>query len=378
MKVFISWSGYTGKAFAKILNDWLPNALHAVKPFFSPDDIVKGSRWNHEISKELDESQIGIIIVTKESLSSSWLMFEAGALSKNIGRSKVAPILFHIGPNQIQGPLLQFQCSEFNELDMKQLLRMLNSELKDSAVSDHILESSFSMWWPELKKLAEKITPAIEIKESVKKPTDSEKLEEILELTKSIAHHQSESRKTQQSEVPYNSSSQLTIWRVQTGAMTIESVKKRIKSGDDLIGANLLELNLEGMDLSNVNLQGANLCSSNLSGAKLVNANLEGANLEQANLDNADLTGAVISRTNLWRASMRNVKNLSLVKSMDDANFYRVHLNDEDRITVTSHKTISFGDYPSLFTYYFEKGTSKKELRDLFLWSAHTYPGIKI
>jgi hypothetical protein len=50
MKVFISWSGDSGKAVAEILYAWLPSALQAVKPFFSPDDIAKGARWSSEVA----------------------------------------------------------------------------------------------------------------------------------------------------------------------------------------------------------------------------------------------------------------------------------------------------------------------------------------
>jgi hypothetical protein len=110
MKVFISWSGERGKAFAEMLYSWLPSVLQAAKPFFSPDDIVKGARWANEVGAELDASQVGIIVATRESLSSPWVMFEAGALSKNLGKSKVVPILVDVNPEDVRGPLAQFQC----------------------------------------------------------------------------------------------------------------------------------------------------------------------------------------------------------------------------------------------------------------------------
>lgn len=93
MKVFISWSGERGKAIAEIVYAWLPSVIQAVKPFFSPDDIAKGARWSSEVGSELEACQVGIVIVTRESLTSPWIMFEAGALSKNVGKSRVVPIL---------------------------------------------------------------------------------------------------------------------------------------------------------------------------------------------------------------------------------------------------------------------------------------------
>ena len=81
MKVFISWSGETSKGLAEALREWLPAVIQAVNPYFSPDDVSKGSRWSSEISKELEDSAIGIICLTKENLEAPWIMFEAGALS---------------------------------------------------------------------------------------------------------------------------------------------------------------------------------------------------------------------------------------------------------------------------------------------------------
>ena len=37
------------------------DVLQFVKPYFTPADMEKGTRWDNEISKELGQSQIGII-----------------------------------------------------------------------------------------------------------------------------------------------------------------------------------------------------------------------------------------------------------------------------------------------------------------------------
>src|SRR5690348_15249061 len=150
MKVFISWSGETSKNIAEIFRQWLPSVIQLVRPYYSPDDIAKGTRWSSEIAKELDESKVGIICLTKDNLTSPWIMFEAGALSKNIDKSKVCPILFGIDPADIQGPLVQFQAARFNKDEVKKVVRMINSELGDSALSSEVFENVFEMWWPKL------------------------------------------------------------------------------------------------------------------------------------------------------------------------------------------------------------------------------------
>lgn len=190
MKVFISWSGELSKNIAEIFRQWIPGVIQAAKPYYSPDDITKGTRWSSEISKELDASRIGIICLTKDNLNSPWIMFEAGALSKNIDKSKMCPLLFGIEPSDIQGPLVQFQAAKFSRKEMKKVIKMINSELGDTALSSDVLDSVFDMWWA---KLEEKIEA--ELKAPNKKQedirTERDILEEVLKLTREISINKS-------------------------------------------------------------------------------------------------------------------------------------------------------------------------------------------
>ena len=118
MKVFISWSGDLSNNLAEAFRTWLPGALQTVHPYFTPADIEKGTRWNSEISKELEDSDVGVLFVTRENIGSAWLLYEAGALSKRLEQSKVCPIVFGISHNDLPGPLRQFQSTEFKEDDL--------------------------------------------------------------------------------------------------------------------------------------------------------------------------------------------------------------------------------------------------------------------
>ena len=109
MRVFISWSGDLSKALAEAIRNWLPSALQYVKPYFSPSDIEKGSKWATEIFKELSASTTCIIVLTRENLASNWVMFEAGAISCTIDRARVCPLIFDLEETDLQGPLAQFQ-----------------------------------------------------------------------------------------------------------------------------------------------------------------------------------------------------------------------------------------------------------------------------
>ena len=186
MKIFISWSGDLSKSIAVILREWLPGVIQAVKPYYSPDDITKGTRWNTEISKELDASKVGLICLTRENLESSWIMFEAGALSKNIEKSKVVPLLFGVEPSDIQGPLVQFQAGKFSKDELRKVVKMINSEVGENSLDSGVLDNVFDKWWPELEA---KIESALETaKTSNKKDlrSDRDLLEEVLTLTRDL------------------------------------------------------------------------------------------------------------------------------------------------------------------------------------------------
>lgn len=180
MRVFISWSGDSSKALAESLRNWLPSVIQAIKPYFSPDDISKGSRWSTDIAKELEECKMGLLCLTAENLEAPWIMFEAGALSKSLTVARVCPLLFGIEPADIKGPLVQFQAASFTKVEMKKSIKMMNQELGSSALSSEVLDSVFEMWWP---RLDEKVK---EIMSSFKKPkthtvrSERDILEEIL------------------------------------------------------------------------------------------------------------------------------------------------------------------------------------------------------
>jgi len=185
MKVFLSWSGGRSKAIAEVVRKWLPSVLQAVRPYFSPDDVSKGSRWSSEIAKELELSRVALLFITPENPEAPWLVFEAGALSKNLDRSKVCPLLFgEIEPTDIKGPLVQFQAAKFGREEMRRVLKMINTELGDTGLASEVLDSVFEMWWPKLEEqVHQQLEEAAETDGNARRP-DRDLLEEILMLSR--------------------------------------------------------------------------------------------------------------------------------------------------------------------------------------------------
>ena len=189
MKVFISWSGANSKRHAEALRDWLPAVLQLVKPYFTPSDVEKGTRWNTDIAKELESSEIGILCVTRDNLHSDWVMFEAGALSKSMDKAHVCPVLFGIQNTDLAGPLKQFQTTEFEKDDFKKLVSVINNKLGDAKLPGKVLDSVFEKWWPELDAKIKKNLKASGNTEDHPVRSERELLEEVLELSRSTARN---------------------------------------------------------------------------------------------------------------------------------------------------------------------------------------------
>jgi len=151
MDVFVSWSGKRSRALARVLAKWLHTANHYLKPWMSDKDLRKGDRWLSVIGDKLSKYQVGIVCVTPENVDSQWLLFEAGALSKALGESRVCPLLLGMQASELDGPLSQFQATTFGKDEILRLLRSLNEQLGDQQLEADVLSNSFAKFWPDLE-----------------------------------------------------------------------------------------------------------------------------------------------------------------------------------------------------------------------------------
>ena len=154
MRVFISWSGGRSKAVADALHQWLPTNIQSVETWMSEHDIDKGTRNIPAISKHLEETHFGIICLTPENLNASWLLFEAGALSKMQEDARVWTFLYELEYTDVEGPLAQFQHTKAKEDDVRKLLLAINRASVGAAVSDQQLQVSFKPCGGELVTLS--------------------------------------------------------------------------------------------------------------------------------------------------------------------------------------------------------------------------------
>jgi len=152
MKVFISWSGVPSRELAEALRWWLPKVIQGTIPFVSAKDIDKGSNWINVLAEELKDSEFGIVCLTAENLTSPWLNYEAGAITKSVD-SRVCPLLLDVDKSSVEGPLKQLQLTSLEYEEVLDMLRSLNSAGGGRLIESD-LEEAAKMWWP---KLAEKV-----------------------------------------------------------------------------------------------------------------------------------------------------------------------------------------------------------------------------
>lgn len=186
MKVFISWSGDKSFKVAETLREWIPCIIQGIDPYFSSADIDKGTRWSSDIAKELEAADFGILCVTKENLDSSWLNFEAGALSKAIDKAKVCPFLFDLKPSDISNsPILQFQMTNVDRDDIYKLFQSMNSCMGDNGLTEERLKKMFELSWPKIDEALKLIETATPGKVGKKTENNHAILEEMLDLLRS-------------------------------------------------------------------------------------------------------------------------------------------------------------------------------------------------
>ena len=181
--IFISWSGNASREVANALRDWLPKVLAGkVTCFVSSQDIQRGDRGLSVIAGELDSGDFGIVVLTRENLKSPWVHFEAGALGKSLGGSKVAPLLLDVSRTDVTGPLSQFQSTLLGEVDD------MRTFVKEIAAAESLPEASasalFESFWGELHAVVE-ATAGAHVSETQR--SDSSMLEEILQLLRDQA-----------------------------------------------------------------------------------------------------------------------------------------------------------------------------------------------
>jgi transcriptional regulator with XRE-family HTH domain len=182
-RVYVSWSGQTGRRLAGLLGQWIPDVIQAVSLQISSDDIPIGERWINTLTDSIRQGDTALVCVTRDSVNQPWLNFEVGALS---GQSvPVVPILLDLYPSDLTGPLAYFQAVQATDKEgMRRLLQRINDHTS-LPLSPQTLDRSVERAWPyfetETKRLLNESAPE-------RPRAMADVLQEILERLNRIEH----------------------------------------------------------------------------------------------------------------------------------------------------------------------------------------------
>lgn len=186
MQIFISWSGEKSKQIGEAFRHWLPEVIQSVRPYFTPDDVAKGQRWAADIAESLHSSQFGLFCLTAENLTAPWLLFEAGAVSKDSRNGKVCPLLFGVDTAQLAGPLLQFQATPYSRDEVFKFMKAVNADTKDP-LDEIQLTRAFNRCWDELDEKIQAILVTEVEEQTPPLRSMQDMVEETLSIVRSIS-----------------------------------------------------------------------------------------------------------------------------------------------------------------------------------------------
>jgi hypothetical protein len=169
---------------AQALRDWIPVVLDEVKPWFSGKDIPAGERWSSEVGSRLEDTNFGILCLTRENLQAPWLLFEAGALSKAVEEGAVCPYLLDVDVSEVSGPLSQFQAKKADKTSTVEMIQDINRKLTP-ALDSVTLSQRCDALWPSLEKSLGMIPKDPDLERAPTRP-EPEILEELVERMRAM------------------------------------------------------------------------------------------------------------------------------------------------------------------------------------------------
>ncbi|HZD50255.1 MAG TPA: TIR domain-containing protein [Silvibacterium sp.] len=191
MRIFTSWSGDRSKAAALGLKSLLQDLFEETVQVFVSEHITPGEAWPQRLGTELEQSEFGILCLTRDNWQSPWLLFEAGAIAKKFASSRVVPYLIDELPAASdRSPLAQFQHVRADREGTYRLVEAING-IRDNPKPTDRLERSFTKWWPDLEQTLKTVQASNPAQPPVR--SDRDLLETILQRleTWSQSRHQS-------------------------------------------------------------------------------------------------------------------------------------------------------------------------------------------
>lgn len=180
MRVFLSWSGNLSRNVAAFFEDWIKNVIQDTSTFLSTNDIAVGDAWRDEIDRQLEDNSVGVLFITRENISSPWLNFEAGALSKDRKLATICPVRIDVTNLDLQtSPISKFQSTDLSKEGLLSLVVSLAQHSQTTNSDQARLKRIFDKWWPDFESfMSESMVPDPQVSGDQGIPEKLSKLEE--------------------------------------------------------------------------------------------------------------------------------------------------------------------------------------------------------
>src|SRR5258706_2649788 len=146
MKLLIIWSGEVSRRVGTLLRDFFSNALKGVEPFLSEHDLDVETPWAAALAAQLRDADFAVVCLTREDLTSPWLLFEAGALTV-LPAERACCLLFDgLIHSELPAPLAHYWSGGFTEIHVSALLQKVNERLLPP-IGRRTLPRKMAKWW---------------------------------------------------------------------------------------------------------------------------------------------------------------------------------------------------------------------------------------
>jgi hypothetical protein len=132
----------------------------------------------------LDDTDFGIICVTRSNQHEPWLVFEAGALAKHLEVARVVPLCIDLAPAGLTGPLAAFQGRTMDKDGMKRLVHDV-SEASEKPMPRERVGKIFEALWPDFQRAVIEAVERLPVPEEPDRSAD-DMLAEIVDRVRRI------------------------------------------------------------------------------------------------------------------------------------------------------------------------------------------------
>ena len=118
----------------------------------SDSDLKAGRNWRSDLQGHLEESGAGIVVVTADNRDKPWLMFEAGALAKQVNNCLI-PYLVDVDSSALsRNALDMFQTVKADREGTQKMVERIFEAGGGKQEDQTAILKSFAALWPDLEK----------------------------------------------------------------------------------------------------------------------------------------------------------------------------------------------------------------------------------